>query len=164
VVRFTRYIIIALPPEDGGKWRKTSERFPDFSDNKITETFQPIGHKTTRNLIISMSNLGIVPRLAEKAVIVLNIRLQRNTAKIILAFAFSAVKLFSSIKHPASSIYFRTTRDTRRATKNRPNAQVVAHKNPFFQNFFISFHTSIYNFILSEKSTIFRTKRAHPPY
>ena len=43
------------------------------------------------------------------------------------------------------------------ASNFQSKTQVVAHKNPFFQIFFISFHTNIYEFILSEKYTNFQS-------
>ena len=63
----------------------------------------------------------------------------------------------SRIQHRESSIHFRTTRDTRRATKNQPNVQGGKSKNPFFQIFFISFHTNAYKFNHYEKYTNFQS-------
>jgi hypothetical protein len=44
-------------------------------------------------------------------------------------------------------------------SKNQSNSQGSKSKNPFFQNFFISFHISIYKFITSREPAFFDQMR-----
>ena len=73
------------------------------------------------------------------------------------------IKLGSYVKSFNSHLFALTTIDKTIAVKFQSKAQEAKSKNPFFKNSFISFHISIYKFILSEKYTNFRIKCAGSP-